>query len=141
MTLLWNRTVRGLVHRPDYLPGETDMSWCERIRIWQENVCLDELGCGFYMAVGPDLLELVSWARENLEVNEDGEVVIEVGELGPDDLYLLMELVDHGESFVLRASYPAWEADEANGIVLIVRSRTEKHAVNMPEVAPLDGTA
>ncbi len=141
MTLLWNRTVRGLVHRPDYTPGETDMSWCERIRNWQENVCLDEMGCGFYMAVGPDLFELVCWARENLEVNEEGEVVIEVGELGPDDLYLLMELADHGEAFVLRASYPGWEADESNGIVLIVRPRKEKQAASVSEVAQLDGTA
>ena len=85
--------------------------------------------------------ELVSWARENMEVNEEGEVVIEVGELGPDDLYLLMELADHGESFVLRANYQEWEADESNGIVLIVRPRTEKHAAEMPEVAPLDGAA
>ncbi len=115
------------------------MSWCERIRIWQENVCLDELGCGFYMAVGPDLFELVCWARENMEVNEEGEVVIEVGELRPDDLYLLLELADHGEEFVLRANYPHWEADEPNGIVLIVRSRKEKQPARVPEIAQQDG--
>lgn len=141
MALLWKRTAGGLVHRPGWRQGESVDEWFERIRIWQEDVCLGELGYGLYMAVGSDLGELVRWARHNLEVNEEGEVVIEVGILGPDDLQMLLELADQGEDFVLRIQPPEWNAEEPERLVVVVRPRKERRVGVIQEAAQLDGTA
>ncbi len=117
MPFLWARDAPQFYHPVDRLPEESDEEWTERLYDWQE-YCEEDLLFGLYAAVGPNLQQIIRWARLNGWTEKEIQII--VGEVTPADLKALLLLVKQGEDFVL---LPKCEEYEEEGIVLIIRPK------------------
>jgi hypothetical protein len=117
MPFLWTKDAPQFYHPVDRLPEESDEEWTERLYDWQE-YCEEDLLFGLYAAVGPNIHQIIRWARLNGWAGKELQII--VGEVTPWHLLPLQRLVKEGEDFVLR---PKCEEYEEEGIVLVIRAR------------------